>query len=547
MTWDFKRLLYCSAKRLRIESCADLNDPLLQARLQQHFDSVGGFPPLGSAEEYSAFFEAAYPSEADRRRYIAEAALRAKPSYGHIALAALMEIDKLRVAWTTNFDRLPEDAAALVLGSSARLTTATIESADIAREALNEGRWPFLGKLHGDFQSRQLRNTPDELRRQDERLRRALVETCRRFGLVVIGYSGRDDSVMDALEEGIDDGAGYPNGLFWLHHGSAAPLERVSRLIERATGAGIEADVLSIGTFDEFMADVLKMLPGLPTPIQAVINQRTQRITDVALPTKGGVWPVVRLNALRIDPAPASCRLVKCEIGGAREVRDVVQRAGAALVVARRQAGVLAFGSDSEVRRVFRDFGITALDVYALEARRFRYDSAELGLVYDALTQAITRELPLISHWRNGAHVAYVAPDRVGDSRLGPLRQVVPSLSGVMPGSNLRWAEAIRLRLEYRLEALWLLIEPTVWVESIQDRTLTERAGAFIRERVANRYNAPTNNIVAAWASVLTSGRAACELRAFGIGDGVDAAFTLHSATAFSRRIVSRRQPRIEE
>src|SRR5207249_1662593 len=122
-----------------------------------------------------------------------------------------------------------------------------------------------------------------------------------------------------------------------------APMDRVRRLVQRATNAGIEAHIVSIVTFDELLADVLKMLPALPDQIQAVINQRTQRLTDAPLPSSGGAWPVVRLNALRIDPAPASCRLVKCEIGGAREVREVVQRAGAALVVARRQAGVLAF------------------------------------------------------------------------------------------------------------------------------------------------------------------------------------------------------------
>jgi hypothetical protein len=229
MIWDFKRLLYCSAERKPIESCADLNDPVLRARLQRYFDASGEYPRQGADDEYAAYFEAAYPAEADRRRYLEAAVLRGSPSFGHLALAALMATDRVRVTWTTNFDRLPEDAASLAYGTSGRLTVATLETAEIALDALNEGRWPVLGKLHGDFQSRRLKNTTTELLAQDARLRRALVDSCRRFGLVIVGYSGRDASVMDALEEAIDGGHGYPSGLFWLHRPGSQPRSNESR------------------------------------------------------------------------------------------------------------------------------------------------------------------------------------------------------------------------------------------------------------------------------------------------------------------------------
>ena len=38
------------------------------------------------------------------------------------------------------------------------------------------------------------------------------VDSCRRFGLVVAGYSGRDSSVMDALNEAMKPG-GIPGGI----------------------------------------------------------------------------------------------------------------------------------------------------------------------------------------------------------------------------------------------------------------------------------------------------------------------------------------------
>src|SRR5689334_15216976 len=86
----------------------------------------------------------------------------------------------------------------------------------VAREAMTEGRWPLIVKLHGDFQSRKLKNTEEELRAQDKDLRRCFVEACVRQGLAVVGYSGRDASVMDALDEAVSGGHGFPGGLFWF-------------------------------------------------------------------------------------------------------------------------------------------------------------------------------------------------------------------------------------------------------------------------------------------------------------------------------------------
>src|SRR5437867_4220332 len=89
MTWDFKRTLYCSAQKISIHACSDLGSAHLRARLQAHFDSSGNFPPLDATTEYAHYFEAAYPAEADRRRYIEQCIGAARPSYGHVALAAL--------------------------------------------------------------------------------------------------------------------------------------------------------------------------------------------------------------------------------------------------------------------------------------------------------------------------------------------------------------------------------------------------------------------------------------------------------------------------
>jgi hypothetical protein len=58
-------------------------------------------------------------------------------------------------------------------------------------------------------------------------------------------------------------------------------------------------------------------------------------------------------------------------------------------------------------------------------------------------------------------------------------------------------------------------------------------AADFARERTVKRYNRQLNDLLGFWALHLAGDS---ELRAFGIGDGIDAVFRLSPDTAFSRR-----------
>jgi hypothetical protein len=414
MIWDFKRMLYCSAQKVPVAACEDLSSPNVRARLQNYFDATGRFPSDGSDEEYSHYFRSAYPDEQDRRRYVDRLVTNASPSHGHIALACLLKLEKARIVWTTNFDGMVEDAASQVFGTTTKLVTSTLDSAQLAMEALNEGRWPLLAKLHGDFRSRQLKNTSEELQAQDARLRKALVEACKRYGLATIGYSGRDHSVMDALEEGLDNGNGYPFGLFWFHRSDSPVMPRVRELIAKASSLGIQANLIEEETFDELLPDILLLIKDLPDELSEVLNEHAPRITEAPMPTFSGRWPVLRTNALPILSYPSLCRRIVCKIGGTKEVRAAIESAGVNVIAARRQTGIIAFGSDSDVRKAFDSFNITEFDAHSIEARRLRYESAELGLLYDAIYLAIKRDRPFKLEQNRRHHVLAVDENQAG-------------------------------------------------------------------------------------------------------------------------------------
>ena len=187
---EFKRMLYVSQSGQSVRP-GDLAEPAIRNRIEAHVESLG-LPESGDPDEYAAFFEAAFPDGADRAKFIDGQLGGAKPSYGHMALASLMSAGLCRLVWTTNFDTLVADACAAAFGTTGSLTTATLDAPELARHTISGGRWPLEVKLHGDF-------------RQDHELRRMLVDCAERFGLVVAGYSGRDGSVMSALDENTGD------------------------------------------------------------------------------------------------------------------------------------------------------------------------------------------------------------------------------------------------------------------------------------------------------------------------------------------------------
>jgi hypothetical protein len=494
MVWEFKQQLFISQRRVSPQTVADLSNPVVRAQLQGHIDSSGDLPPSGAPDEYAALFEAVYPAEADRRAYLDAKMAGAKPSYGHLALATLMHAQLTHLVCTTNFDALVADACAKIFETTGPLTTVALDTPDLATQAISEGRWPVEVKLHGDFRSRHLKNTNDDLRQQDARLRQVFVDSCRRFGLVVAGYSGRDSSIMEALEEALNHPGSFPAGLFWLHRGKGAPLHRVCQLLEQATGT--EVALVPIENFDETLRDLVRLISGIDTKALDTFAAERPRRSGAPRPSGGRGWPVVRLNALPVIHTPSVCRLVICRIGGYGEVRNAVEQAGVDVLVARTQAGVLAYGADSDVRAAFEPYGITDFDLHTLETKRLRYESGERGLLRDALTRAIARQRGLDHHLRRRS-TDLLAPADPREPPWAPLRRLVGSLGGTVKNHpELRWHEGIGTRLDWANDRLWLLIEPRTVFDGVTDDNRVA-AAAFARERTVKRYNRELNDLIA--------------------------------------------------
>lgn len=532
MIWEFKQKLFVNAGQGSLELVRDVGDTVVQQFLQSFIDGSPLAPIADSATEYAELFERLYPSESDRRSYIDSKVQGAKPSFGHIALASLMDADAARVVWTTNFDKLVDDACATVFGTTGRLTVAALEAASIAKTAVNEERWPVQVKMHGDFQSRKLKNTNDELREQDVAVRQLLLNACSRYGLIVAGYSGRDESVMGALTEAAESTDAFPAGLYWFVRRSGQRFGAVNDLIETARGNGVEAFLVEVPSFDEAMRSIVGTIPSLDrTTLDAFGTTRARRSPA---PILGGAnaFPVLRLNAIEITEPPRQCRRVRCEIGGYAKIREAKEDANSHFLFGRNREGVVAFGRDEEIKRTLSPYGITEFDILPIDVPSLREHWAEFGLISDALFAAIARNRNM-AVVRTGKQTL-MAPLNTSDEMWKPLAKIVGDLAGTVPDNpELTWREGFAGRLSNIKGKLFLQLDSKVVFDGISDENRFV-ANDFARERTFNRYNSQLNQLIEFWSGLLAGDGSTIQTLA--IGDGIDASFKLQPTNAYSSR-----------
>jgi NAD-dependent SIR2 family protein deacetylase len=564
MIWEFKRIIYGLEKKVADSRIPTLLDDSTRALIQSVLDQTKRYPVSETVEEYSAYFESARPSQSDRRAYIQEQVRQGQPSRGHFGLTALLSTGHTKLIWTTNFDRMVEQAYAELKRFNLTgndLLTVSLDNADEARRGLNESNYPMLVKLHGDYQSVRLMNTTEELRAQDAQMRSALTRACGQFGLIVVGYSGRDDSVMDALDEALNDSQSFPQGIFWIVRSGTVPLPRVAQFIEKAKSQGIEADFVEIETFDELVSDLIGLESAdFPPALNDYLQQLQPPVRDAPIPAPAPntTWPLLRMNALRISHFPKTCRLIPVGnlIDGDRAVQQLINQGNYQIIARRFKEGIIAFGADEDLTNAFASCMAGGFDYYPFQRINSpsSYESQEHRLVLDALAQALMQGGGLRLERRFGSPLL-VADEHEAPERFSVLRKSLSTssvdapLSGISNGYT--WHEALELHVEFRLDRLWLVVVPTLWIDSPEpdsDSLLSDfttvaispeyaAVREFTRQRLRNRYNAGWNAAITGWVNVLLGANTSKTFKTFDLHrDGSDAVFTIEKDTAHSRR-----------
>lgn len=574
MIRDFKAKIFCGHNDISRREI-DAGDQVWIDRMDDFFRRTSLLPPDGDPNEYAAAFEMVYPHERHRRQYIEDAVKNGVPCYGHKVLAALMAAHKVDCVFTTNFDPLIEDTvlaanALLPVADQTRPTVAAIDSGERAMRCLKESGWPLVAKLHGDYQSIKIKNTGSELEKQDETMRHVLVEASKRFGMVFVGYSGRDASVMEALTSVLKEKTPFPNGLYWVTSSVSKLLPAVVEFLNIAHHAGVDVAVVECSTFDELTADIVKEI-ALPTVLLNMVTQGrlAPRLVPVELPSGAARrYPVLRFSALLIESLPRVARRVSlAQPLTTRVARALLREQNCKAVVAAYGRDLAVFGKDEEVVTALSSVGGQLAGTVDLNPTQ---DSWALGLLYDSLTKALSRHKPLIPRYKRSGHSLLVAGPREGEDEewarkrakdLARLRAAYEAnLVGHVPKLDFPFHEGVFLKLEQIEDRWWCGFEPYTFVDvpreqldqapsaeatsAVQEalgvqygRRGGDPAGDWRRARWATKYNKHWDAIIDAWAAMLTTTTKDGTVRAFGIDQhaGIDAAFSISTTTGWSR------------
>jgi len=504
---QFKLNIFCNATGSNPKLYYDLANPTTRQNLENYFIE-NKIIPSSDENDYAYYFEKAYPLENLRQEIIETAVKGRHPSYGQEILAALMKLQLCRIVWTTNFDKLIENATSKLYGTNDELIVSTLDSNNLAREAINNEKWPLLIKLHGDFQSKRIKNTNSELEQQDTEYRRLLIEQCQRYGLIVIGYSGRDESIMNSLNEALKNVNSFPHGLFWLLRVGEEPCNKLTNLINKAKELNINAEIIQIQNFDETMGDLLKQVEYIPNDIKEYLNTKMPKATYPPLPNKSNKFPILRLNALPILEYPTTCKLIDCKIGGYAEIQQAIEKANTNIIAMRKKEGVIAFCKTDEIQKTFSGYKIKSVNDYTLKQELLIEGKQELNLLYKLLIKCFEQNSPVLGKYRGRSHYLIINKNKIKPRKFVTWQrgrnECCEYCYGNIPGTHIIWTQALKLSAEFRFDQFWLIIEPKIWVEPAEyDENTINKIKTFINSKYTYRINNASNQFIDAWVNLL--------------------------------------------
>lgn len=237
--------------------------------------------------EYGFWMSECYTTREERRQFIHNQFADADPTFGHIMLAGLMNAKPPYVSHvlTPNFDDLLYDAFYEYFNERPRLLT---HNAIIGPEFKLTGSDPAIIKLHGDYLYSNLQNTALETSTLKENMRNAVHRTLQEYGLVVVGYSGRDDSIMDVLTS--EEFTIPEPGIIWCARDRNNLPHNVKVLLRKPN-----TYLAEIEGFEELMADFYRRVrdaEGFLFPRPKEMDDRMQKLAHKVVAevkeTRGG-------------------------------------------------------------------------------------------------------------------------------------------------------------------------------------------------------------------------------------------------------------------
>lgn len=473
--WDWKRQIFLSQHPGLESQFENISLPSVRQRIQQWLDDEGTYPPNGSEEEYGFYIEKCYPLAEHRRHYFENILKNARPHIGYKLLALLAMEGVIRSAWTTNFDGLVAKASAMVGVNYIEIGLDSVGRLDLPNRS-DELR---IVSLHGDYRYDALKNTPDELKMQDEKMREALIKELRDVNLIVIGYSGRDKSVMDTLEQAYSfKGSGR---LYWCGNGDDEPPPVVRQLLQTALSHNRQAFYIATDGFDDLMVRLASAcLTGKRREYLSTLHKEIDVKPPAFSVTRKRLVGCGKTNALpcRFPKNLFSSQLNYHVKDAWRGIREATK--GTEVIAVPYKRRVFWIGDPESAQSILAEFisgPVTQVDTYSV-----LHSTTIQSLLMHGLVRALSQKYSL------------------GYNSKGLIWELEPSHITNVRGKQCRVYRAACLYFRWFAEQCYLVIKPTVRGSSLDGTPLDAMTKMELtRQELSGQYNRDFNEALNYW------------------------------------------------
>mgnify|MGYP006284347141 CR=1 FL=1 len=268
--------------------------------------------------EYGFWFQERYPIYEERRRFIRNLVEGSEPKREHIILASLMKGEDAYVPHilTPNFDDLLYDAFYRYFDERPLLIN---HNSIVPQFQLTRNRAAII-KLHGDYLYDNLQNLNTEALK--ENMQEALERTLREYGLIVVGYSGRDESIMGVINDNDFEISGH--GVYWCTLNADDLSPKAKELLRKPNTYVVEIDGAKelFDSFFEQMKDEID--PALPDPeeIMSRAESRSKELPEIVSDSDSTEEPNVEEEPDELNEESAEEAEHREDSGGEEEISE---------------------------------------------------------------------------------------------------------------------------------------------------------------------------------------------------------------------------------
>ena len=299
-------------------------------------------------------------------------------------------------------------------------------------------------------------------------------------GLVVIGYSGSDESIMSQLEMAVENKS-LRYGLIWMTRSTQLP-PRVEQLMEHACQVSEMSCVVQIDGFDDILFQLYSALENKERIIEELGNPTNQKLTPLYF-SGCQADSFVKTNAF-ISIAYPMYRSFETDITSWKQLRAITD--SAQVPAALFSGKIYCFESDECIRAVFGDHVKSAIKTeHVSSVIQNRYDSIYTGLLYSLIEKSLTSTSAIKKLSKNTYYDV-------------TSKEVFRSSYYVY--------DAIEIQLELINGKYYLNILPTVYLTGRTGKALPlEEKKTIINAYMSSLYNQKYNEKLSSWNKKLIS------------------------------------------